>query len=165
MMTAIRAKVDRIWTPPLRLSETKSAANALPSSRPLKGKLRKRSEGRDRTQCNNRTSVSPLLLVGAALTGSLNFFMRHGDIERQLTDPAEGMSLVAALVGRAIQWMLLLQASAGLLQWSFPPALERDLAGDGAIAQLGERIVRNDEVVGSSPTSSTMFSITCSPSM
>ena len=30
----------------------------------------------------------------------------------------------------------------------------------GAIAQLGERIVRNDEVVGSSPTSSTMFSIT-----
>ena len=25
----------------------------------------------------------------------------------------------------------------------------------GAIAQLGERIVRNDEVVGSSPTSST----------
>jgi hypothetical protein len=31
----------------------------------------------------------------------------------------------------------------------------------GAIAQLGERIVRNDEVVGSIPTSSTMFSITC----
>src|SRR5580704_11676371 len=30
----------------------------------------------------------------------------------------------------------------------------------GAIAQLGERIVRNDEVVGSSPTSSTKFSIT-----
>ena len=29
----------------------------------------------------------------------------------------------------------------------------------GAIAQLGERIVRNDEVVGSIPTSSTMFSI------
>ena len=27
----------------------------------------------------------------------------------------------------------------------------------GAIAQLGERIVRNDEVVGSIPTSSTMF--------
>jgi hypothetical protein len=27
----------------------------------------------------------------------------------------------------------------------------------GAIAQLGERIVRNDEVVGSSPTSSTKF--------
>jgi hypothetical protein len=27
----------------------------------------------------------------------------------------------------------------------------------GAIAQLGERIVRNDEVVGSSPTSSTIF--------
>jgi hypothetical protein len=26
---------------------------------------------------------------------------------------------------------------------------------NGAIAQLGERIVRNDEVVGSSPTSST----------
>ena len=32
----------------------------------------------------------------------------------------------------------------------------------GAIAQLGERIVRNDEVVGSIPTSSTIFSITCS---
>ena len=31
----------------------------------------------------------------------------------------------------------------------------------GAIAQLGERIVRNDEVVGSSPTSSTIFSSTC----
>jgi hypothetical protein len=28
----------------------------------------------------------------------------------------------------------------------------------GAIAQLGERVVRNDEAVGSSPTSSTMFS-------
>ncbi len=27
----------------------------------------------------------------------------------------------------------------------------------GAIAQLGERIVRNDEVVGSIPTSSTKF--------
>ena len=32
----------------------------------------------------------------------------------------------------------------------------------GAIAQLGERIVRNDEVVGSIPTSSTIFSITYS---
>ncbi len=31
----------------------------------------------------------------------------------------------------------------------------------GAIAQLGERIVRNDEVVGSIPTSSTIVSITC----
>src|SRR5271167_2138007 len=31
----------------------------------------------------------------------------------------------------------------------------------GAIAQLGERIVRNDEVVGSIPTSSTKFSSTC----
>ena len=31
----------------------------------------------------------------------------------------------------------------------------------GAIAQLGERIVRNDEVVGSIPTSSTIFSHTC----
>ena len=28
---------------------------------------------------------------------------------------------------------------------------------NGAIAQLGERIVRNDEVVGSIPTSSTKF--------
>ena len=27
----------------------------------------------------------------------------------------------------------------------------------GAIAQLGERVVRNDEAVGSSPTSSTKF--------
>ena len=32
---------------------------------------------------------------------------------------------------------------------------------NGAIAQLGERIVRNDEVVGSIPTSSTIFSTTC----
>jgi len=32
----------------------------------------------------------------------------------------------------------------------------------GAIAQLGERVVRNDEAVGSIPTSSTKFSITCS---
>ena len=30
----------------------------------------------------------------------------------------------------------------------------------GAIAQLGERIVRNDEVVGSIPTSSTIVSAT-----
>ena len=34
-------------------------------------------------------------------------------------------------------------------------------AARGAIAQLGERIVRNDEVVGSSPTSSTILSTTC----
>jgi hypothetical protein len=33
----------------------------------------------------------------------------------------------------------------------------------GAIAQLGERIVRNDEVVGSIPTSSTNFSMHRSP--
>ena len=36
----------------------------------------------------------------------------------------------------------------------------------GAIAQLGERIVRNDEVVGSIPTSSTMsnpFPVACIP--
>src|ERR1700720_1542735 len=33
----------------------------------------------------------------------------------------------------------------------------------GAIAQLGECIVRNDEVVGSIPTSSTIFSITYRP--
>src|SRR5207302_140840 len=38
----------------------------------------------------------------------------------------------------------------------------RQLTCSGAIAQLGERIVRNDEVVGSSPTSSTIFSIICS---
>ena len=35
------------------------------------------------------------------------------------------------------------------------PDAERKLAGPGAIAQLGERLVRNQEVVGSSPTSST----------
>ena len=32
-----------------------------------------------------------------------------------------------------------------------------DPPSSGAIAQLGERIVRNDEVVGSIPTSSTKF--------
>jgi hypothetical protein len=32
---------------------------------------------------------------------------------------------------------------------------------DGAIAQLGERIVRNDEVVGSIPTSSTKSFAKC----
>jgi hypothetical protein len=32
-----------------------------------------------------------------------------------------------------------------------------DSTHSGAIAQLGERIVRNDEVVGSIPTSSTIF--------
>jgi hypothetical protein len=37
-----------------------------------------------------------------------------------------------------------------LIKYRFPPA-----GGSGAIAQLGERIVRNDEVVGSIPTSST----------
>src|SRR2546422_3663094 len=36
----------------------------------------------------------------------------------------------------------------------------RQLDVSGAIAQLGERIVRNDEVVGSIPTSSTKFSTT-----
>src|SRR5208282_605382 len=35
--------------------------------------------------------------------------------------------------------------------------LLRSFRTRGAIAQLGERIVRNDEVVGSSPTSSTKF--------
>ncbi len=39
--------------------------------------------------------------------------------------------------------------------------LETVFPSRGAIAQLGERIVRNDEVVGSIPTSSTTFSITC----
>ncbi len=29
--------------------------------------------------------------------------------------------------------------------------------GDGAIAQLGERVVRNDEVVGSIPSGSTIY--------
>lgn len=41
--------------------------------------------------------------------------------------------------------------------------LLRSFHKSGAIAQLGERIVRNDEVVGSSPTSSTIFSITSRP--
>ena len=35
----------------------------------------------------------------------------------------------------------------------------------GAIAQLGERVVRNDEAVGSIPTSSTKDSITCNSSV
>jgi hypothetical protein len=35
----------------------------------------------------------------------------------------------------------------------------------GAIAQLGERVVRNDEAVGSIPTSSTIFPITYEPSL
>ena len=35
------------------------------------------------------------------------------------------------------------------------PMLKSYLSLSGAIAQLGERIVRNDEVVGSIPTSST----------
>ena len=38
-------------------------------------------------------------------------------------------------------------------------------AKSGAIAQLGERVVRNDEAVGSIPTSSTKFSITYGPSV
>jgi hypothetical protein len=41
-----------------------------------------------------------------------------------------------------------------LLKWDGKPAIH---SACGAIAQLGERIVRNDEVVGSSPTSSTKF--------
>ena len=36
------------------------------------------------------------------------------------------------------------------------------VSASGAIAQLGERVVRNDEAVGSIPTSSTIFSITYS---
>jgi hypothetical protein len=35
------------------------------------------------------------------------------------------------------------------------PSVKILLSPSGAIAQLGERIVRNDEVVGSIPTSST----------
>ncbi len=58
--------------------------------------------------------------------------------------------------------------------WLVPASRSRRNAGRiamsltreiGAIAQLGERIVRNDEVVGSIPTSSTMFSITCAASL
>ena len=43
-----------------------------------------------------------------------------------------------------------------LLPWliKLPGSLQ---VSRGAIAQLGERIVRNDEVVGSIPTSSTKF--------
>jgi hypothetical protein len=43
--------------------------------------------------------------------------------------------------------------------------IKNNPARHGAIAQLGERIVRNDEVVGSIPTSSTIFSSTCSLSI
>ncbi len=39
---------------------------------------------------------------------------------------------------------------------SAPTLLKSKYLCRGAIAQLGERIVRNDEVVGSIPTSSTM---------
>ncbi len=43
---------------------------------------------------------------------------------------------------------------AGKIKTGIPPFAR------GAIAQLGERIVRNDEVVGSIPTSSTIISTT-----
>jgi hypothetical protein len=33
----------------------------------------------------------------------------------------------------------------------------------GAVAQLGERLVRNEEATGSIPVSSTIFSTTCGP--
>src|SRR6266567_4844255 len=54
------------------------------------------------------------------------------------------------------------QVECKLLRWliKLPGSLQ---VSRGAIAQLGERIVRNDEVVGSIPTSSTMFSIACRP--
>ena len=35
---------------------------------------------------------------------------------------------------------------------------EGDVTGDGAVAQLGERLVRNEEVRGSIPLSSTIIS-------
>ena len=38
---------------------------------------------------------------------------------------------------------------------AFPAAVAIDAAVDGAIAQLGERVVRNDEVGGSIPPGST----------
>ena len=41
------------------------------------------------------------------------------------------------------------------------PMIKSLYTPSGAIAQLGERIVRNDEVVGSIPTSSTNPSTTC----
>src|SRR6266487_6438515 len=48
------------------------------------------------------------------------------------------------------------QVECKLLRWliKLPGSLQ---VSRGAIAQLGERIVRNDEVVGSIPTSSTIF--------
>jgi hypothetical protein len=60
------------------------------------------------------------------------------------------------------------QAKASIVVSSRPMAIEDGAAFDvhddkivnikpGAIAQLGERIVRNDEVVGSIPTSSTIL--------
>src|SRR2546425_9754758 len=54
------------------------------------------------------------------------------------------------------------QVECKLLRWliKLPGSLQ---VSRGAIAQLGERIVRNDEVVGSIPTSSTMFSSTYRP--
>ena len=48
---------------------------------------------------------------------------------------------------------LVLTENAVKITLSIPPR--------GAIAQLGERVVRNDEAVGSIPTSSTIFSNTC----
>ena len=38
-----------------------------------------------------------------------------------------------------------------------------DTPTSGAVAQLGERLVRNEEATGSIPVSSTMFPITCTP--
>ena len=44
-----------------------------------------------------------------------------------------------------------------LTEWNRAPIIPP--REDGAVAQLGERVVRNDEVVGSIPIGSTIFSI------
>jgi hypothetical protein len=45
----------------------------------------------------------------------------------------------------------------GEIEWWLIKSKSKIIPASGAIAQLGERIVRNDEVVGSIPTSSTKF--------
>ena len=52
--------------------------------------------------------------------------------------------------------------------WSMPDKaakMKRDSHSDlrGAVAQLGERLVRNEEATGSIPVSSTIVPITCRP--
>jgi hypothetical protein len=87
-------------------------------------------------------------------------------------DPDCGIEIVTPLIRRG-------KSAAGKhkFQGSFPVTLDWSPAGNaakiallldlsarksGAIAQLGERIVRNDEAVGSIPTSSTNY-LNCLP--